>query len=40
MVLEQLGARLSDTYDFDDLVQAGKAGICDINKFVIETEQD
>ena len=38
LVLEQLGGRLSDQNDFDYLVQVGRDGICDINKFVSESE--
>ncbi len=36
MVLEQLGNRLSDVYDFDALVQTGIDGIKDVNKMFEE----
>lgn len=36
MILEQLGNRLSDVYDFDALTETGKDGIVDLNKFLAE----
>lgn len=34
MVLEQLGNRLSDVYDFDTLVETAREGIQDVNKMM------
>ena len=36
MVLEQLGNRLSDVYDFDALVQTGSDGIKNVNRMFEE----
>jgi len=36
MVLELLGNRLSDNYDFEALVQTGKDGVVDVNKMFSE----
>lgn len=36
MVLELLGNRLSDNYDFDALVSTGKDGVIDVNKMFAE----
>ncbi len=36
MVLELLGNRLSDNYDFEALVQTGKDGVVDVNKMFAE----
>ena len=38
MVLEQLGNRLSDVYDFDALVQTGIDGIKNVNRMFEEME--
>ena len=38
MVLELLGNRLSDTYDFTALVQTGKDGVLDVNQMFAEME--
>ncbi len=38
LVLEQLGGRLSDIYDYADLIQAGKDGVCNINDFIADSE--
>lgn len=40
LILEQLGARLSDNYDFDNLIQAGKEAICDVNKIVENSDAE
>ncbi len=38
MVLELLGNRLSDNYDFDALIQTGKDGVVDVNKMFMEVD--
>lgn len=38
MVLELLGNRLSDTYDFEALIQTGKDGVVDVNRMFEEME--